>query len=89
MKNLFFGTVSDINITGNNVVIIGTDYTKYIIPIYSVTSITFDNKINVITFKFPEKDWENFGCSSMNFQTSYYSADEIIKKYKQTIGRKN
>lgn len=86
MKNLYFGKVSDFNITGNNLIIVCIDCTRYIIPIYSVTSIKFDNDNNIISFNFPENEWENYGLSAMGFNVPCSVANDIINKIKKLKG---
>jgi len=86
MKNLYFGKVSDFNITGNNLIIVCIDCTRYIIPISSVSSIKFNNNNYIISFNFPEKEWENYGLSAMSFNTSATIANKIINTIEKLKG---
>lgn len=87
MKNLYFGKASKISTAGKNLVIVGRDSTRYIIPISSVDSIIADVSRRNVTFNLVADVWDYCGCKSIAFDVgTKKTIDNILKKFHKLGG---
>lgn len=87
MKNLYFGAASKISTAGKNLVIVGKDSTRYIIPVSSVDSITADVSRRKVTFNLVADVWNYCGCKSIAFDMGTKKAiDNLLKKFHKLGG---
>ena len=67
--------------------IIGSDATRYIIPVNSVKSVNIRKSTREIEFCFFEDIGKNCGCTKFKFSFSHYTAiQSIIKQFKKRGG---
>lgn len=87
MKNLYFGAASKISIAGKNLLIVGKDSTRYIIPVSSVDSIIAEVSCRKVTFNFVADVWNYCGCKSITFDMGTKKAiDNLLKKFHKLGG---